>query len=203
LFELRLSGVEELIGRAFSFVRRFHHPTGATILVNLGYFFREKGLNEAAISVVQEALRVRRKALADGHPDIASALALLGGLELDVGRPERAQLCLRECVAIRRRALGAEHWLVADAESRLGECLCRLQDYDDAEALLVESYWILRASGDAPPKWVQTAWQRVVKLYEARGKPEQAAEWRAKLPTTRPTTQPATPPTDVSESVAP
>jgi hypothetical protein len=57
-------------------------------------------------------------------------------------------------------------------------CLVELGRYDEAEPLLLESYPNLRPLPDADTR---ETLRYLVKLYDAWGKPEKAAEWRAKL----------------------
>ena len=74
---------------------------------------------------------------------------------------------------------------------------CQARDIDRevaGGAAAADSYWdlldSLYASSGTPSRLVrrQEALERIVGLYESWGKPDQAAEWRAKLPTTMPAT---------------
>ncbi len=81
-----------------------------------------------------------------------------------------------------RETLGAEHWYHGAFLGIQGRALAALERSDDGESALLEAHGILQtAVGD---EHVQT--RKVVgylaDLYDAWGKPEQAAEWRAKLP---------------------
>ena len=67
------------------------------------------------------------------------------------------------------------------AAGKLGGCLFALKRYADAEPLLVSRFDAFRGAKDAQKQVLQTAGERVVKLYEAWGKPEKALEWREKL----------------------
>ena len=75
------------------------------------------------------------------------------------------------------------HWRVAEAGSLLGESLAARGAYDEAEPLLLESYAALDAALPAGPRREQKlvpAAERIVKLYDAWGKPAAADEWRAR-----------------------
>ena len=91
---------------------------------------------------------------------------------------------VRESLETGARVLGADHWRVAESRSLLGEALAGLERYEEAEADLLESYAALDVA--LPParraRRLPAAAERLVKLYEAWGKPEMADEWRAKLP---------------------
>ena len=94
--------------------------------------------------------------------------------------PEAEQV-LRQCLAISSSALTAGHWRIGHAKSPLGESLARQSRFDEAEPFLLEGYLEMNASPLAWKLRVRQAAERLVALYEAWGKPEQAAEWRAKL----------------------
>jgi hypothetical protein len=102
---------------------------------------------------------------------------------------------LREYLEIRQKTLPAGHWQIAVAESQLGGCLTLADRYEEAEALLLRSHDVLNSLAANPTPAQRNAIernvQRAVQLYEAWDKPEQAARWRAKLPTTQPATEPS------------
>jgi serine/threonine protein kinase/tetratricopeptide (TPR) repeat protein len=101
------------------------------------------------------------------------------------GRHASATSILRDCVAIlERKQPGA--WTTLRARSLLGFALLEQKNYAEAEPLLVEGYEGLKArdgqihSRDAE-HGVSEAGQWIIRLYEAWGKSQKAAEWRAKL----------------------
>ena len=66
-----------------------------------------------------------------------------------------------------------------------------LKRYEEAERWLLTAYEELTTrSSQSEPVLIQQTLDRIIELYEFWGKPEQAAAWRAKLPTTAPTTAP-------------
>ncbi|MHC4966969.1 MAG: hypothetical protein ACYTGE_18960, partial [Planctomycetota bacterium] len=60
-----------------------------------------------------------------------------------------------------------------------GMCLVELERYEEAEPLLVEAYPRLLLD---PALDTKDTIRYLVKLYDAWGMPDEAAEWRAKLP---------------------
>lgn len=55
-------------------------------------------------------------------------------------------------------------------------------NYDKAESLLIETVEGRRLKlGDTHPHTLES-WNSLIDLYEAWGKPQEAEEWRAKLP---------------------
>jgi non-specific serine/threonine protein kinase/serine/threonine-protein kinase len=70
-------------------------------------------------------------------------------------------------------------------ESLLGASLLGQKQFDKAESLLIKGYKGLKQRAAEIPaplqRHVSEAGERVVRLYEDWGKPEEAAKWRANL----------------------
>jgi serine/threonine-protein kinase len=158
------------------------HPEVANTMTNLARTLHDQGDYEAAEPLYRQALDLRRKKLPAGHPDIAYSLIGLGRLLSDKGTPRDAEPLLREGLDIRRKAFPTGDWRTAEAESVLGGCLAALHRYDEAEPLLVESYATLKAKRGERNNLTQQTLKRLIDLYEAWGKPDQAAQYRALLP---------------------
>ena len=73
---------------------------------------------------------------------------------------------------------------VFDIQIRLGECLEELREYAEAEPLLLSGYKGLKEHEDKmsarDEAYLRRALQALVRLYQATGKPDQAAEWHRK-----------------------
>jgi hypothetical protein len=89
-----------------------------------------------------------------------------------------AEPILRACLEIRAREL-PDDWLRHNAASMLGEALVGLGKHAEAEPLVVEAYERMEPPPDIAYRKGE-ALERVIALYEAWGKEEKAAEWRAK-----------------------
>ena len=167
-------------------------PDTAMAKRNLAGTLVELGQLGEAEQLAREALAHFRRVHGDRYLNTAGVMRVLGLVLVKKGQAEQAESILRDCVdALRSLSLPeADAWRLARAESTLGECLTALQRFDEAEPVLVGAYEaLLGAKGEAFAATV-TALQRVITLYDAWGKPEQAAEWRAKLPPTQPATAP-------------
>ena len=103
---------------------------------------------------------------------------------LQQGKWAKAEAVLRECLAIREKGQPDE-WSTFNTRSTLGGSLLGQKKYDEAEPLIVSGYEGMKArEAKIPPPGkprLAEAAVRVVKLYEDWGKPDKAAEWRAKL----------------------
>src|SRR5262249_52462624 len=139
-----------------------------------------------------ELLTIQSRKLPADHPNRAGMLAQLGLLLLQAGQPAEAESVLGECLAIREKKL-PDDWSTFNARSLLGGALLGQQKYAAAELLLLQGYeGMKQREAKIPPQGkvrLTEARERLVQLYEAWGKPEKAAEWRAKL--APPAAQPA------------
>jgi tetratricopeptide (TPR) repeat protein/predicted Ser/Thr protein kinase len=195
LLQLRgdLDGAETLFREALAIRRKAlpaQHPAVARSLSNLGTVLRYKGECAEAEALYREALAIVRAALPEDHPVIAARMENLALLLVEQRRLAEAEALLREALAIRQKALPSGDRALAETESKLGGCLTLAGRYDEAEALLFHSHEILKDSPeDATPaqrEIFEENLKRIVQLYDAWGRPEQAAEWRAKLPAAQP-----------------
>ena len=107
-----------------------------------------------------------------------SLLAIVGVSLMHLERAAEAEPLLRESLSLRVKQM-PDNWLRFNIMSVLGDALARQKKFDEAEPLLLEGYERMRP----PEQWAirkQQALDRIVRLYEAWGKPGKAKEWRAK-----------------------
>jgi hypothetical protein len=100
-----------------------------------------------------------------------------------------AESLLRDGLAVRAKDR-PDDWLTFKARSMLGEALLGQKKYAEAEPLLKAGYLGLKERQGKIPPASQTrlteALERLVRLYEATGRPEEAARWRKELEAARP-----------------
>jgi tetratricopeptide (TPR) repeat protein len=117
--------------------------------------------------------------------DRAVALAMFGHHLLNQGRYAQAEPLLRECLTIRAETSPAV-WRHFDAQSLLGGALLGQEKYAEAEPLLRQGYeGMKQREAQISQIWkgrLAEAAERLARLCEATGRPEQAREWRAKYP---------------------
>jgi tetratricopeptide (TPR) repeat protein len=142
-----------------------------------GQFARSEPLHRIALAQV-------RGQFGQGDLRTADVMALLGYCLIRQAKWSEAEPVLRECLAIREHAQ-ADAWKTCNARSLLGEALLGLARYAEAEPLVLSGYEGLKTSEMAIPsegrRRLDDASRRVVRLYEAWGKPDRVAEWKAKL----------------------
>jgi serine/threonine-protein kinase len=113
-------------------------------------------------------------------PDDARTVIMLGLLIktlIIAGRPAHAPPHLREAIEKFQAAPDRSKGQWGSAAGILGECMTLLKRYDEAERLLIENYTSFQACVEKCQDKVE-ARRRLVKLYDAWGKPEQAARFR-------------------------
>jgi serine/threonine protein kinase/Tfp pilus assembly protein PilF len=157
------------------------HPSVATNLNNLALIVQAQGRSREAEDLFRRALAMRRKLLGDRHPRVASSLLGLSSSLLDRHAVAEAEPLLRECLEIQQANLKPDDWKIALTQSLLGECLTARREFAPAESLLRAGSEILGASSAAPAAEKRKALERLIALYEAWGRPDQAASGRAQL----------------------
>jgi len=176
------------------------HPDVARSLCNLARMLRQQGKADDVGPLLQEALATQRKLLGDDHPDVAISLEELAEVHSAGGRHEAAEALLRESLNLREKRL-PDDWLTFSTRSALGETLLAQGQHAAAEPLLLSGCHGLRqretAISAANKPRLQRAVQRLIRLYEVTGRPDQAAEWKLKLaefngPTPAPASGPRT-----------
>ncbi len=158
------------------------HPRTLTTLGNQGSVLYALGRFDDAEAFYRRSMNGRRRVFGDEHPNTLTSMNSLSlGLNA-LGRYEESERFARESADTGARVLGDGHPSVAQARSLLGEALCGQKRYDEAEPHLLESYAAFETSlrPDQRARWLPPAAGRIVTLYEAWGKPEQADEWRAR-----------------------
>jgi tetratricopeptide (TPR) repeat protein len=155
------------------------HPAIGVSLNNLGYVLKEQGDFSGAEKCYREALLI----VMENHPVNEARrggfLRNLAAVELAEGKIAEAVANAREAASI-FHAYPAQPWRTADADSLLGACLVAQGKFQEAEPLLLKSYPLLKADSGEGAKRADEARQRIVDLYTSWGKPEKAAEFRAK-----------------------
>jgi len=155
------------------------HPKYAFTLFNYSFLVFAQGHYQEAANMSRRILALRGKTIPDSHPSIAASLQTLGRSEDKLGDTASGRRALEESLALRRRFLPADSWLIASSEGVLADHDIVVKQYASAETLARDAYGIMRHSlGPADPK-TRAAAQRLVGLYEAWGRPDQAAEFRS------------------------
>ena len=142
------------------------------------------GRSAEAEPLFRDALERARKRFGPADPRTAGIMAPFGLSLIQQGKWAAAEPVLRECLAIREKSQPDE-WTTFNTRSLLGGSLLGQKKYAEAEPLILSGYEGMKArEAKIPPPGkprLTEAAERVVKLYEAWGKKDDAAKWRAKL----------------------
>jgi len=171
------------------------------ILDTLAAAYAEAGQFERAATVQQEAidllpdqnqkedfasrLKLYETNTAYREPGLGGACAnLLAAITsnlLKEGRFVEAEQQARRCLAIREKVFPTD-WRTFNSRSQLGGSLLGLQKYTEAEALLISAYEGMKKHEGMIPNAGKTRLKetirRLVRLYEATSRNDEAARWR-------------------------
>ncbi len=160
------------------------HPNTNFIRNNLATGHERLGRWAVAEALYRDNLAHRRKTEKPTSPLLAGDLANLGRSLLKQSKWSEAEPLLRECLAMRIKAI-PDDWRRSDTESLLGGVLLGQGRHAEAEPLVIGGYEGMKAREAKIVAnlrlLVTEAGERVVRLYEAWQKPEQAAAWATKL----------------------
>ena len=144
---------------------------------------------EDAQSLLDEALETGRHRLREGHPAILRFVNALAVLRTKQENYVGAEGLFNEALQGRQQELGPDHPETLESKNDLAVLCMKQARYDDAERLFREALEGRRRKlGDTHPHTLES-WNNLIDLYEACDKPEQAEEWRAKLPQKQATTE--------------
>jgi tetratricopeptide (TPR) repeat protein len=167
------------------------HPVVATTLNSLSRVLVEGRRYDEATSVLQEALDIARASLGSDHQLVAIYSINLGSAQLARRKPAEAEALVREGLRIRahapdvvpsrRRTFLEDDWSLGATKSLLGATLVAQGRYGEAESVLLDARSDLSALPAPQPLAMKATLTRLVELYVAWGKREQAATYRARL----------------------
>jgi len=170
------------------------------------YHLTATGQFSKAVEVSGESLALCREGLAPeaakvGPPDhpVSSSAILYGNALLDAGRFTEAEPVLREALDYMEHVNAGnkqkgDAWVADALRSRLGEALHRQGRHAEAEPLLLAGYAGMKEKDEKLPigdRNLSNAAERLVRLYTALGRPDEAMKWQAERAKYPPETLPA------------
>jgi len=151
--------------------------------------YAEAGKKTEAAALATAQVQAARKTFPDNGPQLATALSDVGKAFLDARAYADAEPLLRESLALGEQK-APDAWNTHNARSILGGVLLGEQKYADAERHLVDGYHGMKrfetdpahkSRGRSEMQQLAEALERLVQLYDAWGKREEAAKWRQEL----------------------
>ena len=88
---------------------------------------------------------------------------------------------MREAVAILEKLTPSGSRKLGLVKSELGHSLLIQERFPEAEGMLIAGYDLLRSAPGASERSMRELLERIIRLCEARNKPELAARYRAEL----------------------
>ena len=182
----RAAEAEALLRQALEIRRRVlgpEHPDTLAVLASLAVLSQRQGRHPQAEAYAAQALAGRRRALGPDHADTLDGMATLALVLLAQGKYAEGETLARQAVELERQKR-PEDWRRFHAESLLGASLAGQQRYAEAEPLLTGACQglLVRRQRLAVPdlEHLDRAIDQLVQLYEAWGRPVQAAGWRTR-----------------------
>jgi serine/threonine-protein kinase len=159
-------------------------PFRQETLQSLALLDHRQGRETEAEPLLLEVLGHRRASLPADDPALADTLARLTLVLLAQGRSADAERAAREGWGI-LDARAERDWRTFAAQSQLGACALALQQFREAEPLLVGGFegllaWELRIPA-IDRRCVREAGERLVRLGQALNQPERTAGWQRQL----------------------
>jgi serine/threonine-protein kinase len=158
------------------------HPEVMINVMHLADLLQERGDLAAAESLYRAAIDRGMAINPSGHLLTGEALFGLAQIELSRGDTTHAQADLHRSLTIAERIYGVDHrYMYGAGRIQLAEILVGKGDFAGAERILADVYEVsLLEWGIANPR-TQRDIRKLVRLYQAWGKPERAEEYRRLL----------------------
>ncbi|HZW32297.1 MAG TPA: tetratricopeptide repeat protein [Isosphaeraceae bacterium] len=161
-----------------------HHQTLMTQR-NLALLYEKVGRRQDAESLFREVVAAAGRGKPRNDPFYSLSQTMLGRCLIRGGKFAEAVPILRDSLAIEEE-LQPDDWTTAATRSLLGEALAGQREFQAAEPLLLNAQKALTEQCEKIPALerevtLRDTVDRLVRLYEAWGKPDKAERWRKTL----------------------
>ncbi len=157
------------------------HKDTLVTMNNLAATLRRLGKLAEAEDLLREVWETQKRVLGAGHTDTLASQQNLAAVLGSEGKPDEAEVLLSDALSTAEGALPEGHWYVPWIRSNYGQFLVVSKRFEEAEAQLERSYGEFMTALGARNEYTANAVRGLAMLYEAWGKPEQAARYRALL----------------------
>ncbi len=147
----------------------------------IGRLEQDRGNFEEAERRFEQALRIQRPLMPETRYQLSQSLLWYGRLRMAQEQPEMACPLFEKALELRHEHFEKGDWRIAETEVALGGCLSLLNQFDEADELLVRAYQTLLEERGETYQRTQEALEYLVALYESWDHPEQAERYRSKL----------------------
>ncbi len=146
---------------------------------NLATLLAAKGDYAGCEALHRQTLAIRRRELGENHHEVATSLHNISTLLYRKGAYADAEKMERQAIAIYQKSLEPDHWMIQRSRSHMGACLTKLRRYKEAEEQLLTAYTGLKTARGEQHDLTRRTVTRLIELYEAWGKPDQAVPYRS------------------------
>jgi tetratricopeptide (TPR) repeat protein len=143
----------------------------------LGSILRNAKRHEEAADALRETLEVQRRVLGDKNVETIKTMSYLAVVMIDLGQVDDGAALHRQVVETAHRTLGPAHPTTLVYRQEAAGGMYRVKRYDQAEALLLPGWEAAQSAASVPTVTRHRLASRLARLYEAWGKPEQAARY--------------------------
>ena len=153
-------------------------------LASLASFLSKQGRWAEVEPLRRELLAIRRKFYGNESAQAVDELVPLAEALVQQGKLAEAETLTREALALREK-MAPNNWKTLTTRSMLGGILLEQKEYSEAEPPLLDAYESMRHYAPGMPErgqddLTETA-RRLVLLYQATGRTQQAAKWQRAL----------------------
>jgi serine/threonine protein kinase/tetratricopeptide (TPR) repeat protein len=151
-------------------------------LHTLASFYYRIERYEESLPISIKVVQLRTRILGENHPETLQSMHNLATTFEALRRYDDAEPLYLRTIEIRRQVLGDEHPELANTRFTLARMLFAERRYAESEQLALTAYPpMLRSVGPTHDRTVRIA-NLLAQLYDSWNKPDNAVEWRAKLP---------------------
>jgi eukaryotic-like serine/threonine-protein kinase len=154
-------------------------PIVTRTMLNIATTEMRAGHLEAAEAGYTAALPRIRAEMGDEHPDVAATLYNLALLRVKQGHDADAENLFRQALAIRVRKMPPTHPDIAKNQVAIARLLGKRKQFDEAEKLMLAGKDVLEKALGKDAVDTRSAVDALAALYDAWGKPDEAARIRA------------------------
>ncbi len=154
-------------------------PLVARTMLNIATTQTSAGQLDAAEAGFRAALPLLRTQLGEDHPDVAATLGNLASLRARQGHDDEAESLHRQALAIRVLKLRPNHASLARNRLMLARLLVKRGELEESETLLLAALGGLESAAGNDARQTGEVVDELARLYDAWGKPAQAARVRA------------------------
>lgn len=165
-----------------------NHPETNTTVGNLALAYKDNKQTDKAEALLRRNLESDRLVLGESHPNFLVSLSNFARFLADQGRFDEAIPAFEKSLAAHRTHMPKDFVGTGFTLLFFADCLRDNERWQDAERCYLEAIPIFESNFDEDHRMVIETMKSLVRLYEAWGKQEEAAAWRARMPAEAPGT---------------